>query len=138
MIRGHPRILPAYVRIRTTAISTEESYCPSSLVSVERPLRRDRSTIRPLGFAERILRDLSILFLSSAIRLSLNMDKKPVVVRPCVPTATVTKLHDALTDIDPASSWFFHLAADLKKIPKLEACMKKHCYPPLQYVYPAV
>ena len=50
----------------------EESYCPSSLVSVERPLLCDRSTIRPLGFAERILRDLFILFLSPAIRSSLN------------------------------------------------------------------
>ena len=51
----------------------EESYCRSSLVLVERPLRPDRSTIRPLGFAGRILRDLSILFLNSAIRLSLNI-----------------------------------------------------------------
>ena len=73
--RGCPRILPAYVRIRTKIISTEEGYCLSSLVSVERPLRRDRSTIRPLALlAERILRDLSILFLSSAIRVSLNND----------------------------------------------------------------
>ena len=68
-----PSVYPSSLRTHTySAISTEESYCPSSLVSVERPLRRDRSTIRPLGFAERILRDLSILFLSSAILLSLN------------------------------------------------------------------
>ena len=68
-----PSVYPSSLRTHTySAISTEESYCPSSLVSVERPLLRDRSTIRPLGFAERILRDISILFLSSAIRSSLN------------------------------------------------------------------
>ena len=68
-----PSVYPSSLRTHTySAISTEESYCPSSLVLVECPLRRERSTIHPLGFAERILRDLSILFLSSAIRLSLN------------------------------------------------------------------
>ena len=55
------------------------------------------------------------------------MDKKPVVVRHCILTAAITKLHDALTAIDPASSRPIHLAANPKKIPKLEAWMKKHC-----------
>ena len=50
----------------------EESYCPSSLVSVERLLLRDRSMIHLLGFGEQIFRDLSILFFNSAIRSSLN------------------------------------------------------------------
>ena len=61
----------------------EESYCPSSLVSVERPLRRDRSTISLLGFAERILRDLSILSLNT--EKEMNESKSSARLNPSKP-----------------------------------------------------
>ena len=62
---------------RSRRSKRKKGYCPSSLVLVEQLLLHARSTISPLGFTKRIFCDPFILFLSSAIRSSLNYAGTP-------------------------------------------------------------